>query len=146
MSEPGGHEHAAHVGRSLSWWLVTYLFYALAFLFTFATAFPTAASPADHIMVYAVNLAIFSIFGIFWLSIFVFRKFFILFSCSIMFAWTTFAFTRMILSLPGAYRLDGELAMRAHWALFFIMFAPAFVFLGLTVFRMMNWNKTNTGD
>ncbi|MEM7634681.1 MAG: hypothetical protein AAF299_08990 [Pseudomonadota bacterium] len=146
MSESGDHERATHVGRSLSWWLVTYLFYALAFLFTFTSAFPTAASPADHIIVDIVNLAIFLFPVIFLLSMFIFRKFLILFSCSVMFSWVAFVFAGVILSLPGAYRMGGEDALRAHWSLFFLMFAPAFVFLGLTTFRIMKRNKANTGD
>ena len=61
MSDLRNRETAKDAGRRVIWWLVTYLFYVLAYFFTFTTAFPTAASRPDHALAYAVTLAIFLI-------------------------------------------------------------------------------------
>jgi hypothetical protein len=146
MSDLGKREIAKDAGRPVSWWLVTYLFYALGYFFSFVTAFPTAASPADHILVYLVNLAIFSLAAIFIFSIFLFRKFFIILSCFLMFLWVAYVFANVTLNLPSNYRIGGDASMKTYWGFFFTVFAPAFVFLGLTMFRIINWNKRKAGD
>lgn len=146
MPDPGKREIAEEAGRPVSWWLVTYLFYALGYFFSFVAAFPTAASSADHVLVYLVNLAIFSIGALYIISIFVFRKFFIILSCVFMFSWVVYIFGNLTISTINRYRIVGDRAMTTYWDFFFLIFAPAFVFLGLTVFRVMNWRKRKAGD
>lgn len=135
MSETDGHESTTHVGRSLSWWLVTYLFYALAFLFTFATAFPFAASSSGRIEVVWINLAILVVFGILILSIFVFRKILILLNCSIMAVWVSIFTVYFLSRLPSIYRIGGEKSVLGDFQIFALIGIPSIVFLTMTAMR-----------
>lgn len=142
MSDLRNCETAKDAGHRVIWWLVTYLFYVLACFFTFTTAFPKIISRANYVLVDLVILVIVVIFVILILSIFIFRKFLILLNCAIMFLWLAGFFIHQITELPDEYRIGGADAMRTQFRLFLIFVFPAFLFVGLTFFRMKKLKGT----